>query len=82
MLLCIALCLSSEVLCCDPPLGMMQATAGFFTYFVILAENGFLPMDLLGIRVLWDDKHVNDLEDSYGQQWVSDACRKQRLSKA
>lgn len=50
---------------------MMQATAGFFSYFVILAENGFLPMDLLGIRVLWDDKSVNDLEDSYGQQWVS-----------
>lgn len=50
---------------------MIQATAGFFTYFVILAENGFLPMDLLGIRVLWDDKYVNDLEDSYGQQWVS-----------
>lgn len=50
---------------------MMQATAGFFTYFVILAENGFLPYDLLGIRVLWDNKYVNDLEDSYGQQWVS-----------
>jgi len=52
---------------------MMQATAGFFTYFVILAENGFLPYDLLGIRMLWDDKMVNDLEDSYGQQWVSAA---------
>lgn len=52
-------------------LGMMQAVAGFFTYFVILAENGFLPSDLIGIRVNWDDKYVNDLEDSYGQQWVS-----------
>ena len=52
-------------------LGMMQAIAGFFTYFVILAENGFLPFDLLGIRILWDDKFVNDLEDSYGQEWVS-----------
>uniref|UniRef100_A0A8D0AYL4 Sodium/potassium-transporting ATPase subunit alpha n=1 Tax=Sander lucioperca TaxID=283035 RepID=A0A8D0AYL4_SANLU len=51
-------------------IGMMQAVAGFFTYFVILAENGFLPMDLLGIRMLWDDKYVNDLEDSYGQQWT------------
>uniref|UniRef100_A0A0E9PE42 Uncharacterized protein n=1 Tax=Anguilla anguilla TaxID=7936 RepID=A0A0E9PE42_ANGAN len=37
---------------------MMQATAGFFTYFVILAENGFLPSTLLGIRVKWDDKYV------------------------
>merc|ERR1712212_536203 len=51
-------------------IGMMQATAGFFTYFVIQAENGFLPMDLLGIRVYWDDKSLNDLEDSYGQQWT------------
>ncbi|CAL8290978.1 unnamed protein product [Lota lota] len=51
-------------------IGMIQAVAGFFTYFVILAENGFLPMDLLGIRIYWDDKMVNDLEDSYGQQWT------------
>ncbi|XP_056610068.1 sodium/potassium-transporting ATPase subunit alpha-1b [Triplophysa dalaica] len=51
-------------------IGMIQALAGFFTYFVILAENGFLPSRLLGIRVYWDDKHVNDLEDSYGQQWT------------
>lgn len=51
-------------------IGMMQATAGFFTYFVILAENGFLPADLIGVRVNWDDKYNNDLEDSYGQQWV------------
>uniref|UniRef100_A0A3P9KJ67 Sodium/potassium-transporting ATPase subunit alpha n=1 Tax=Oryzias latipes TaxID=8090 RepID=A0A3P9KJ67_ORYLA len=47
-----------------------QIGTGFFTYFVILAENGFLPMDLLGIRLQWDDKPVNDLEDSYGQQWT------------
>lgn len=49
---------------------MIQALAGFFTYFVILAENGFLPSTLLGIRVSWDNKYINDLEDSYGQQWV------------
>uniref|UniRef100_A0A4W4HB57 Sodium/potassium-transporting ATPase subunit alpha n=1 Tax=Electrophorus electricus TaxID=8005 RepID=A0A4W4HB57_ELEEL len=51
-------------------IGMIQALAGFFTYFVILAENGFKPTILLGIRTKWDDKHVNDLEDSYGQQWT------------
>ena len=52
-------------------IGMMQASAGFFTYFVIMAENGFLPRDLLGIRMKWDSKAVNDLSDSYGQEWVS-----------
>ncbi|PNJ56989.1 sodium/potassium-transporting ATPase subunit alpha-4 isoform X3 [Pongo abelii] len=49
---------------------MIQALAGFFTYFVILAENGFRPTDLLGIRLHWEDKYLNDLEDSYGQQWT------------
>ncbi|MCJ8744995.1 hypothetical protein PDJAM_G00125210 [Pangasius djambal] len=51
-------------------IGMIQALAGFFTYFVILAENGFLPYRLLGLRLDWDDRNVNDLEDSYGQQWT------------
>uniref|UniRef100_A0A4W4FX03 Sodium/potassium-transporting ATPase subunit alpha n=1 Tax=Electrophorus electricus TaxID=8005 RepID=A0A4W4FX03_ELEEL len=51
-------------------LGMIQAVAGFFTYFVILAENGFLPTYVLGLRIYWDDKYHNDLEDSYGQQWT------------
>uniref|UniRef100_A0AAR2IJW9 Sodium/potassium-transporting ATPase subunit alpha n=1 Tax=Pygocentrus nattereri TaxID=42514 RepID=A0AAR2IJW9_PYGNA len=51
-------------------IGMIQALAGFFTYFVILAENGFLPYRLLGIRLEWDDRSANDLEDSYGQQWT------------
>ncbi|KAF4795595.1 hypothetical protein TURU_091808 [Turdus rufiventris] len=51
---------------------MIQALGGFFTYFVILAENGFLPGTLLGIRLAWDDRSKNDLEDSYGQEWVRD----------
>ncbi|XP_064413492.1 sodium/potassium-transporting ATPase subunit alpha-1 isoform X2 [Latimeria chalumnae] len=51
-------------------IGMIQALGGFFTYFVILAENGFLPFSLIGIRVNWDDRWTNDLEDSYGQQWT------------
>lgn len=50
---------------------MIQALGGFFAYFVILAENGFLPSCLVGIRLRWDDRTINDLEDSYGQQWVS-----------
>lgn len=51
--------------------GMIQAVGGFFTYLVILAENGFLPLDLIGLRVSWEDKYNNELVDSYGQQWVS-----------
>ncbi|MBN3325748.1 AT1A3 ATPase, partial [Atractosteus spatula] len=51
-------------------IGMIQALGGFFSYFVILAENGFLPSQLVGIRLNWDDRTNNDLEDSYGQQWT------------
>ena len=48
-------------------IGMIQAAAGFFVYFVILAENGFLPNKLFGIRKSWDALGINDVEDSYGQ---------------
>ena len=51
-------------------IGMIQASAGFFVYFVILAENGFWPSRLLGIRKEWDAQSINDLEDSYGQEWT------------
>jgi len=51
-------------------IGMIQASAGFFIYFVILAENGFWPSRCFGIRKEWDSKAVNDLEDSYGQEWT------------
>ncbi|KAI5747020.1 hypothetical protein M8J77_010290 [Diaphorina citri] len=51
-------------------IGMIQAAAGFFVYFVIMAENGFLPPILFGIRKQWDSKAINDLTDSYGQEWT------------
>jgi len=51
-------------------IGMIQALAGFYTYFVIMAENGFLPPFLFGIREQWDSKAINDLEDHYGQEWT------------
>lgn len=50
-------------------IGVVQAAAGFFVYFVIMAENGFLPGILFGLRSAWDSKEINDLEDSYGQEW-------------
>ena len=50
-------------------IGILQALAGFFSYFVIMGENGFLPLTLLGLRKDWDNYHVF-VEDSYGQEWV------------
>merc|ERR1712080_264423 len=51
-------------------IGMIQASAGFFVYFVIMCENGFWPGRLLGLRRAWDSPAVNDVEDSYGQEWT------------
>nr|CAH8866880.1 unnamed protein product [Trichobilharzia regenti] len=51
-------------------IGMIQALGGFFVYFVIMAENGFWPRKLIGIRKDWDSKAVNALADSYGQEWT------------
>jgi len=51
-------------------IGMIQASAGFFVYFVIMCENGFWPSKLFGLRRSWDSLAVNDLEDSYGQEWT------------
>ena len=44
---------------------------GFFTYFVIMTENGFRPARLFGIRKEWEDRDNHAVLDSYGQEWVS-----------
>ena len=49
---------------------MIAASAGFFTYVMIMAQNGFFPSRLIGISRSWDADSVNDLEDSYGQEWT------------
>ena len=51
-------------------IGMIQACAGFLTYFVIMADHGFFPSRLIGLRKYWDSVSINDLEDSYGQEWT------------
>jgi len=50
--------------------GVMQAAAGFFVYAVIMMESGFWMSRLIGIRIFWESKAINDLEDSYGQEWT------------
>ena len=51
-------------------IGVMQAFGAFFVYLVIMAENGFWPSKLYDIRKKWDSRLINDLEDSYRQDWV------------
>merc|ERR1712062_644892 len=56
-------------------IGMIQASSGFFTYFVIMGESGFRPGYLIGLRSDWDNKDVNDLKDSYGSEWTYEPKR-------
>lgn len=51
-------------------LGVIEFFGGLFTYFVILGQNGWWIDRLLGIQADWDSPVVNDLVDSYGQEWV------------
>ena len=61
-------------------IGLLQVTAGFFTWVVVMADNGFWPSRLVGIRKAWDAAAINDLADSYGQEWVSKRVRRQSLT--
>ncbi|KAI4538854.1 hypothetical protein MG293_011121, partial [Ovis ammon polii] len=51
-------------------IGLMQALGAFVTYFTVYAQQGFLPSTILNLRVEWEKDNVNDLEDSYGQEWT------------
>uniref|UniRef100_A0A8C2UTK2 Sodium/potassium-transporting ATPase subunit alpha n=2 Tax=Chinchilla lanigera TaxID=34839 RepID=A0A8C2UTK2_CHILA len=51
-------------------IGLMQALGAFLVYFTVYAQQGFWPTSLLHLRVYWEDDDVNDLEDSYGQEWT------------
>ncbi|KAK6962884.1 sodium/potassium-transporting ATPase subunit alpha, partial [Biomphalaria glabrata] len=51
-------------------IGFLQASCGFFVYCIIMIENGFFMYTLPGLRNEWDAKAINDLEDSYGQEWT------------
>ncbi|CAN2388096.1 potassium:proton exchanging ATPase activity [Pristimantis euphronides] len=51
-------------------IGIIQSVGAFLNYFTVLAEQGFLPYTVLGIRVAWENVNNQDQEDSYGQEWT------------
>ncbi|XP_067826827.1 potassium-transporting ATPase alpha chain 2-like [Heptranchias perlo] len=50
--------------------GVIQSIGGFLCYFTVLADQGWLPSRIIGIRLIWEDTTNNDVEDSYGQEWT------------
>ncbi|XP_045476480.1 sodium/potassium-transporting ATPase subunit alpha-B-like [Harmonia axyridis] len=51
-------------------IGFIQSVGAFIVYFFIMAQHGFFYDRLIGIRVLWDSETINDLQDSYGEEWT------------
>ncbi|XP_020801204.1 sodium/potassium-transporting ATPase subunit alpha [Drosophila serrata] len=52
-------------------LGIIETAAVFTIYIMFMVDRGFKPLSLVGLNVQWHDDSVNDLSDSYGQEWSS-----------
>jgi sodium/potassium-transporting ATPase subunit alpha len=50
--------------------GLIESIAGMFVYCVVLGVNGFRPSMLIGLRADWENSAINNLRDSYGQEWT------------
>lgn len=61
---------SQMVTLCYGQVAMIEASGAFFAYLVVMTENGFWPSRLLGLRKAWETTAINDLSDSYGQEWT------------
>ncbi|KAI5092453.1 sodium/potassium-transporting ATPase subunit alpha-3 [Silurus meridionalis] len=51
-------------------IGAIQSFAGFTDYFTAMAQEGWFPLLCVGLRSQWEDVKLQDLQDSYGQEWT------------
>jgi len=51
-------------------IGIIQALAGFFCYFVVFSDCGFFAHSLFGMRDAFEDEDLEALNDSYGNEWT------------
>ncbi|KAJ8384478.1 hypothetical protein AAFF_G00204990 [Aldrovandia affinis] len=51
-------------------IGAIQSFAGFTDYLTAMAQEGWFPLICVGLRSQWEDTHLQDLQDSYGQEWT------------
>ncbi len=54
-------------------IGMIQASAGFMNYFMVLAASGFFITDLFNLRSVWDNKQyliVNRYDEAFVSLFV------------
>jgi len=48
---------------------VFELASGFFAYYVTMGFHGFKPDRLYNLNGEWTNQAINDLEDSYGQEW-------------
>jgi sodium/potassium-transporting ATPase subunit alpha len=54
-------------------IGIIQACAGFFCFFVVMSDCGFKPQSLLGLydsEQIWTKEEYHSITDSYNQEWT------------
>uniref|UniRef100_A0A8C5FDB4 Sodium/potassium-transporting ATPase subunit alpha n=1 Tax=Gadus morhua TaxID=8049 RepID=A0A8C5FDB4_GADMO len=51
-------------------IGAIQSFAGFTDYFTAMAQEGWYPLMCVGLRAHWENVHLQDMQDSYGQEWT------------
>ncbi|XP_075764358.1 potassium-transporting ATPase alpha chain 1 [Pelodiscus sinensis] len=51
-------------------IGAIQSFAGFTDYFTAMAQEGWFPLLCVGLRAQWENDHLQDVQDSYGQEWT------------
>ncbi|XP_017054429.1 sodium/potassium-transporting ATPase subunit alpha isoform X2 [Drosophila ficusphila] len=49
--------------------GTIEAAAVFTTYFVFMGSKGFAPKTLVGLHIVWHDELVDNITDTFGQEW-------------
>ncbi|XP_030371960.1 sodium/potassium-transporting ATPase subunit alpha-like [Scaptodrosophila lebanonensis] len=50
--------------------GVIEAFAAMTSYFIVMSSAGFFPETLVGLGITWLDEAINDITDSYGQEWT------------
>ncbi|KAG7261346.1 hypothetical protein CRUP_002487 [Coryphaenoides rupestris] len=51
-------------------IGAIQSYAGFTDYFSAMAQEGWMPLMCVGLRSHWENVYLQDMQDSYGQEWT------------
>ncbi|KAJ8923103.1 hypothetical protein NQ315_001656 [Exocentrus adspersus] len=57
-------------------IGVIQAISSYVCFFLSMHIHGFKFSTLTGIRSDWENYNVNDLKDSYGQEWTFESREK------